>query len=167
MEWRSVPSFPDYEVSEFGDVRRAVAAKGSRIGKQLKPWVRDDGYRMFILRRDGRSLHRKAHQLVAEAFHGSEPFPSAEVCHNDGTRSNDHFSNLRWGTRAENHADKVAHGTAPRGENQGAHKLTAAQVEEIKAAVWGGELQRVVAERFGVRQPQVSRIMAGKRRRYG
>lgn len=167
MEWRTVPSFPDYEVSEEGDVRRAVAAKGSRIGKVLKPWIRDDGYRMLILRHEGRSIHKKAHQLVCEAFHGPKPFEGAEVCHNDGTRTNDHFKNLRWGTRAENHADKVAHGTAPRGENQGGHKLTAAQVDEVKAAIWGGELQRVVAARYGVRQPQISRIMAGKRRRFG
>lgn len=167
MDWRLVQSFPDYEVSESGDVRRVVAAQGGQIGKLLKPWVREDGYRMYIMRRGGKSLHKKAHQLVCEAFHGLQPFPLAEVCHGDGSRTNDHWTNLRWGTRVENHADKALHGTAPRGENQGAHKLTTADVEAIKTACRDGELQRVVAERFGVRQSQISRIISGVRRAYG
>jgi len=167
MDWRVVPSFPDYEVSENGDLRRAVAARGSQIGKVLKPWVREDGYRMYIVRRAGKSFHKKAHQMVCEAFHGPQPFQLAEVCHNDGSRTNDHYSNLRWGTRKENHADKVAHGTSARGENQGAHKLSSADVEAIKAACRGGALQRVVAEQYGVQQSQISRIVSGVRRAYG
>ena len=53
MEWRESPSFPCYEVSEFGDVRRCrKGIRGGIIGKVMKAYVRKDGYRMFILRRD-------------------------------------------------------------------------------------------------------------------
>lgn len=160
MLWREIPSFPDYEVSEHGDVRRAVPARGSVVGKVLVPWVRDDGYCMFILRRDGRSYHRKAHQLVIEAFVGPAPFPRAEVRHKDGTRSNNHYTNLEWGTTQDNRDDQRRHGTLCQGERHYAAKLTEAQVAEIRAST---DLQRVLAARYGVQQSAISRIRSGAR----
>ena len=69
IEWRESPSFPDYEVSEFGDVRRCrKGIRGGLIGKVMKAYVRKDGYRMFILRRDNRSFHRKARRGKCPAY---------------------------------------------------------------------------------------------------
>jgi hypothetical protein len=65
IEWRAIPGFDNYEVSEYGDVRRCKTARGGQVGKLLKGWIRADGYRMYDMRRDGRTIHRKAHQLVA------------------------------------------------------------------------------------------------------
>ncbi|WP_292411380.1 HNH endonuclease [Mesorhizobium sp.] len=164
MEWRVCPSFPAYEVSEKGHVlRRRRGLRGGKVGQVMKPYVREDGYRMYILRRDNKSYHRKAHQLVAEAFIGPKPFPSAEVRHADGTRTNDHFSNLEWGTSKDNKADMVRHGTRMAGEKHHRAKLTLAQVEEIKALACTGMSQRVIGERFGVAQGCVSKIILGKR----
>lgn len=168
MKWKECSRFPCYEVSERGDVRRIKRGiRGGFVGKVMKPYRREDGYNMFILRHLNRSFHVRAHQLVAEAFIGSKPFDGAEVCHRDGTRHNDHVTNLRWDTRAANHADKILHGTANRGENSPGAKLTAAQVSEIRARyAAGGISQQALADEFGVRQPLVSRIISGKRRAY-
>jgi len=50
---------------------------------------------------------------------------------------------------------------APRGERSATAKLTAAQVADIRRALSGGETQMSVAARFGVKQPQISRIKRG------
>ena len=163
-EWRVVPSFPDYEVSEYGGVRRCrKGIRGGQVGKIMKPYIREDGYRMYILRQENRSWHRKAHQLVAEAFVGPKPFAGAEVRHLDGTRTNDHHSNLMWGTSAENKADMVAHGTRMVGESHPGVKLSQKQVETIRALASNGIYQRIIADHFSVAQSSISKIVRGER----
>ena len=164
MEWRPIPSFPDYEVSERGDVRRRrVTAQGTVAGKLMKPWVREDGYRMYILRRDKKSFHPRAHQLVAEAFIGPRPFDGAEVCHKDGTRSNDHWENLRWDSRSANHMDKRRHGTSIGGERHHRAKLTREDIAAVFEMRARGMTQRDIGAAVGVRQPHIGRILRGER----
>jgi O-acetyl-ADP-ribose deacetylase (regulator of RNase III) len=70
---------------------------------------------------------------------------------------------LRWGTRLENAADKVAHGTMARGERVGSAKLTAAQVEEIRERyAAGGIAQEALGREFGVVHATISRIVSGR-----
>jgi hypothetical protein len=102
MIWKPIPGFLDYEVSERGDVRRG--------GAQLKPErTQGNGRKRFSLSKGGRLYRMKAHQLVALAFIGPAPFEGAEVCHNDGFHQNNHYSNLRWDTRAGNGNDVTKH----------------------------------------------------------
>jgi hypothetical protein len=113
VEWRIVPSYPEYEVSEYGQLRRRVRAKGGIVGRVLKGYVRADGYLTYMIRKEGkvRSYHHpKAHQLVIEAFVGPKPFPKAEVRHKDGKRINDHYTNIEWGSRSDNAYDRVRDG---------------------------------------------------------
>lgn len=161
-EWRKCIGLDCYEVSESGIVRRiAKGIRGGEIGKIMKPYVREDGYRMYILRQDNKSFHRKAHRLVCEAFVAPKPEGKWEVCHNDGTRNNDHWTNLRWGTRSENTQDMFAHGTARTGEKAPMCKLTKVQVDEIRAS--SGIFQRVLGETYGVSQTQIGRILRKER----
>lgn len=51
------------------------------------------------------------HQIVAIVFHGEKPTPAHVVAHCDGVKTNNHYENVRWATRAENERDKIAHGT--------------------------------------------------------
>lgn len=102
IQWKPIPDFAEYEVSEHGDVRR-----GERL---LKPErVAGNGRKRFALSRDGRRFVFKAAQLVALAFIGPKPFDGAEACHKDGFIHNNHFSNLRWDTHAGNALDDLAH----------------------------------------------------------
>lgn len=165
MIWKTCARFPSYSVSEDGQVKRIKPGiRGGEVGKLMKPYRRADGYNMFILREANRSHHVKSHQLVAEAFVGPKPFATAEVRHRDGTRSNNHWRNLRWGTRAENVADQAVHGTDKAGERHHASKLSAEQINEIRRRyAAGGILQRELAAEFGVLQGHVSRIVSAKR----
>jgi hypothetical protein len=102
MLWKEVPGFPDYEVSEHGDVRKGL--------KYFKPErVQGSGRKRFTLTKDRRRYVFHAAHLVAMAFIGPKPFRRAEVCHNDGFEHNNHYSNLRWDSRLGNVADAVLH----------------------------------------------------------
>lgn len=50
------------------------------------------------------------HQMVTTAFHGPRPV-GKEPRHLDGNHSNNRADNLCWGTRQQNIADAIAHGT--------------------------------------------------------
>ena len=98
-EWRQVVGFEDiYAVSEYGTVRRLHS------GRVLRPLVNDKGRSYYHLSDRGRVEKRMAHHLVLEAFVG--PGNGLWALHADDDPTNNHISNLRWGTPAENAADR-------------------------------------------------------------
>ena len=104
IEWRPVPGFPDYEVSNTGLVRSY---------KRSKPYVlrtskQSNSYRQVALRRDGKTHVHKVGRLVLLAFRGPCP-EDCEMCHNDGNPINDHLDNLRWDTHAANMQEAIQH----------------------------------------------------------
>ncbi len=131
--------------------------------KILKPW--DNGHGYLFISLDAGSK-RRVHQLVLETFIGPRP-EGADGCHANGVRSDNHAVNLRWDTRAGNFADKVTHGTQPRGETHPQAKLTAAQISEVYGLLCCRYSQREVAARFGVSQQLISSIARGEKRAYG
>ncbi len=105
MLWKPVPGFEEYEVSEHGDLRH---------GKKILSPERVSGNggidrKRFTLTKGDRLYRFYAARLVALAFLGPKPSDDAELCHNDGFEHNNHFSNLRWDSRASNIADQVYH----------------------------------------------------------
>jgi len=85
-------------VSAAGDVRRVAS------GRILRPLVDKRGRQYYHLSDRGRVEKRKGHHLVLEAFVG--PGNGLWGLHADDDPSNNHISNLRWGTPAENSADR-------------------------------------------------------------
>ena len=118
--WKPVKGYEGiYEVSNHGRVRsldRVVTYSDGRVrrhkGKILSAPLSRDGYPAVNLHTQGRLKKRTVHSLVAEAFVGPRP-EGMEVCHNDGSKTNNHVDNLRYGTRSENMLDRVRHGTNP------------------------------------------------------
>jgi hypothetical protein len=117
-EWRSIPGYDGlYQISNHGQVkslaRRVERPQGSYHRREtLLRFAADQrGYRSVHLSKDGNPKFHSVHRLVAWVFLRDTWFPGAEVCHNDGNPENNHVSNLRWGTRAENVHDSVLHGT--------------------------------------------------------
>jgi hypothetical protein len=124
----------------------------------MKTRIEINGYERLNLYGPSGIIRVCVHALVCEAFHGVKPSPQHEVAHNDGVRANNRADNLRWATRAENHADKVAHGTAQRGEANGNSKLTEEEAEEIRA---DNRSQTAIAKHYGVSQATIWRIKRG------
>lgn len=135
-EWRAVANYEGlYDVSSLGRIRRNEMV--TRHGHRRKGGIRrqpfnKDGYRIITLNKDGKKLTRQVHKIVAEAFLG--PCPNGMVvCHNNGDPADNRVANLRYGTHAENIADKTVHGTCyqsnkthcPRGHRLEAPNLSA------------------------------------------
>jgi hypothetical protein len=107
--WRPVAWADGYEVSDYGRVR---SWKWSRP-HILSPTTNRFGY--HYVRLAPAPMQRKAvfvHGLVAEAFLGPR-HEGMQVRHLDGNPTNNHVSNLQWGTQGENNRDQVRHGTHP------------------------------------------------------
>jgi len=164
MDWRIVGEFPNYSVSEDGQLRRSGHGRFKPSDSPLKGWIDAYGYRCYTFWQDGRKLNRKAHRLVATAFLCPQPSPKHEVCHTDNDRTNNHWSNLRWDTRAGNEADKRVVKKDNAGERHGLAKLTIPIVQDIiRRYNAGGITQQKLADEYGIHQVAVSQLVRGKR----
>jgi hypothetical protein len=112
-----------------------------------------------LYRGDGIKRKRYVHQLVLDAFVGACP-EGMECRHLDNNPSNNDVSNLAWGTKKENEADKIGNNTTNRGSRNGMAKLTEAQVEEIRKRYASGNVtQESIGLEFGVSGGTVCRIV--------
>ena len=111
-EWRSIPGFPHYEVSNLGRVRSLDRPyhPGRVLKQQCVNWTEERGYRQVVLRENYRTHTMKVHRLVAMAFlPNRSDYP--QVRHLDGNPENNWVGNLAWGTNSDNTVDQVRHGT--------------------------------------------------------
>lgn len=173
MEWRVCPRFPDYEVSECGDVRRVTRAYNRPVGFRLRGFMSAAGYPAYAITPEGSDRNETvfAYRLVAEAFLGPPPSPKHEVAHRNGSRLSAHYRHLRWSTRKANHADMQAHGTAVKGERNGRSKLTNEQAaaardeyRKLKRLGGGNKYGRLKAlqEKYGLSQTSLALLGTGK-----
>lgn len=131
-------------------------------GDECLPWPFGDngkGYGVFHVKRRAVS----AHGYVCERTYGPRPTRDHEAAHSCGKG---HLGcvnprHLRWATRSENSADKVAHGTVSRGARNPANRLSEDDVRSIRALI-GLRTQREIAAQFGVCQMTISHIATRK-----
>lgn len=155
-----------YEVSDNGAVRSlprpGESSKRSWPGVALRPWRTTYGYLAISLRAPGEKQTRLIHRLVLEAFVGS--CPDGEQCrHLDGNPFNNSVSNLAWGTRVENAADRERHGHQLHGERNPVAKLTEASVRKIRSAYSDGVTQAALASAFQVDRSTIRKVISRKR----
>jgi len=148
-EWRSIPGFPAHAVSDQGRVWSA------HLRRPLKPWL-VNGYPMVAL--GSTRAKRLVHLLVLEIFVGPGP-EGEEGRHLNGKRDDPRLSNLAYGTKQENAADRDAHGTTAIGERVGGAKLDADKVRAIRA---DGRTLKAVAADYGVHFSLISLIRRRK-----
>lgn len=148
----------------------------NRVAGGCWPWQACNlrGYGRFTVRALGRGFY--AHRFAWELTHG--PIPDGlhvlHRCDNPPCCNPDH---LFLGTHLDNIADMIAKGRnatgdrhnsrthperLPRGENHKHAKLTAAQVEELRATPMKRGMQRAFARRFGVSEGTISLVVNGK-----
>lgn len=163
MKWERAIGFPDFWVSEYGDVVKASH------NRRLKGHLSFDGYPSYKLKdKEGVRRHISAHRLVALAFIGHPPSENSQVAHKNGSRLFCHPSNLMWATAKENHADRRRHGTGPAGESNPKAKLTENDVLEIRRThrdIKEGRLNMKVkelADLYGIHHATLCAISSGK-----
>lgn len=99
-------------------------------------------------------------RLICEHAYGPPPSPRMEAAHSCGKG---HLAcvarrHLRWATPKENAADKADHGTDAKGERNTCAKLSLEGVLEIRR-LWPELSQSALADRFGVNQTAISKIV--------
>lgn len=152
VERRPWPSNPRVQAGSDGSVV-------GPSGRVLRPSFNTHGYLSVSVRVGGVWKTRPVHSIVCEAFHGPRP-DGMEVAHGNGDKADCSSANLSWKTRPENHADKIVHGTAWRGEKHHKAKLTVDQVRAIRIAVDAGIAQRALARQYGVSRRAISFIVS-------
>jgi hypothetical protein len=167
MEWRAVVGFEGlYEVSSTGrirsldrQVRHWTGSVRTVKGRELKP-CRFKAYLRVTLSRDGMYQSHNVHKIVAAAFRGPRPLGYV-TRHKDGDGTNNRWKNVTYGTPADNSADRMKHGNAPRGEGHALAKLTDAKVRRIRKLLLKFN-SRQVAEMFDMSNQQISNIKLRK-----
>jgi hypothetical protein len=99
-EWLIINEFPNYDVSNFGNIRN------NTTGKNLKICIKG-GYYNISLTNNKIYKTLKVHRLVALAFIKNTE-NKLEVNHKDKNKLNNHFTNLEWMTRRENNIHRCA-----------------------------------------------------------
>ena len=97
-EWREIQDFPNYNVSNFGNV------KNNKTNKLLKLNLKG-GYYKVSLTNEHCKKGFNVHRLVALAFIPN-PENKSDVNHEDKNKLNNNISNLTWMTRKENNQHK-------------------------------------------------------------
>lgn len=161
--WKPIPSWPGYDASSHGRIRRSVVRANAHPPRVLAGTRLKSGYITVETTRDGQRLTAGVHVLVCEAFHGPRPSETHQVRHLDGVESHNAESNLAWGTPKENAADRSKHGTERYGERHHAAKITEAMVVEIRRMKAAGRSGSEIGAVFGLNRNTINRIAVGKR----
>ena len=120
--------------------------------------ARSSGY--GVRRIGGRKGHIvKVHRQTWEQANGPIP-PGLWVLHHCDNPACYRIEHLFLGTHTDNMADMKAKGRGRKTVTRS--KLTTEQVAEIRLAISTGEVQRRIAERYGVTNETICRINKGK-----
>lgn len=164
-EWKAVPAFQGYRVSNFGRVQTCRSpGNGNRLTenwRDMKTGRLKHGHRYARFSKNSKMTRIYVHRLVLELFVGPCP-EGMECCHNDGNPENNHVSNLRWSTHRDNLNDRRIHGTMNWGERCGTSKLNRDQVREIRKLKAEGAHSKELAKRFGVCYQHIDHIIRGR-----
>ena len=101
------------------------------------------------------------HRLVALAF-CEKPKGCDVVNHLDGSRNNNHASNLEWTTCGDNTRHAAENGMLSAGEHHARTELTVALVLTMDAMLRAGTPNGDIAIQTGVSREVVSKIKAGR-----
>ena len=163
-QWRPIDGWPGYEVSDQGRVRSFRTSQGAAdVARILKATKQASGHvGVSLYAGEGRRGRRRktVHTLVLKAFCGHPP-PGTECCHDNGVPADNRLSNLYWGTKKQNAADRKRHGTQPLGTRHHNCKLAPWEIEAIR--VHRGWLRAAhLAEIFGIKRCTVSAMQLGR-----
>lgn len=160
VEYREIPRLPGYRIGDDGSFWSHKRGEWLRV----EPWANSKGYLRVGPSVNGKRLRFSVHRLVLEAFVGPCP-DGMEGCHNDGDKSNNRPSNLRWDTQSANsfdniyrHGEKCKHGAIQL-------KLADADVVEIRKLLASGVDTREISRRFGIGSGHVRHIRNRRERR--
>lgn len=166
--WKKIKDFPNYEVSNLGNVRSVKhfdSMDRVKGGQPLKACFDGKGNYLHVnLYANGKQTTKNVHRLVAEAF-VDNPGNLPEVNHKDEDKCNNAASNLEWCTHIynNNYGEKLG---SVRGKKNPMSKFTEEDIEYIRknSKKFGGTMKnKDLAEKLNMSQSHVSSIIHGRR----
>jgi hypothetical protein len=97
--WEVIPTYPNYEASNLGNVRRL------KNGRQLKLQQDERGYITVMLYTNKKKYNKRVHRLVWSAFNGEEC--ELFIDHKNKDITDNHIDNLRCVTPSENSSNRI------------------------------------------------------------
>lgn len=151
--WVTCPEISKFEISDHGNIR-CKATKESR-----KPTLHKTGYYYLAVTTCGVKQSYKVHRLVAKAF-VENPHGKDCVNHKDAVKTNNHYTNLEWCTKAENNQHARELGLVPslKGELNGRAIINEEVVHKICAMYVDGFSPKQVIEKLGITRNQAIKI---------
>lgn len=128
--WRPIKGYPDYSISNFGDICSEKFNK-EKILKQTKG---NHGYYFVTLSKNKILKVLLVHRLVAENFIENK-YKKPQVNHIDGNKLNNKVTNLEWVTAKQN--NQHAWDT---GLRENARKSIKIMIESIKKPIYSSKL---------------------------
>lgn len=115
--WKQIIGYPNYEVSERGDVRGPNKTT-------LKP-QHHIGYATVKLKNEKKKKHFFIHTLVALAFIGPKPSEKHSVNHKNAIKTDNRACNLEWATQKQQVAHAVQNALigGPRADSVKVHQF--------------------------------------------
>lgn len=162
--YRIIPSFPDYEVSCDGAIRRATPRKTRKaMPPNLTPSLSGTGYLVVsLMDRSGKRIVAYIHRLVCEAFNGEAPQGHCHAAHKDGDKANNTAENLYWATPNQNSEDARRHGTMTCGTSHPLSVLTDNDVRSARKDRSTGLSWAALADKYGVGRSVIRRAVNGE-----
>jgi len=158
-----------YAVSKNAEVIRFLNGKWKAVVSRLDR----SGYVKFFVCESNSIRRMSLHSAVLLSHVGPKPSPSHQCRHLDGNRTNNHVSNLQWGTAKENAADRIRHGTqvlcTPKGRpgrvgsTNGNAKINDQAVRVMKLAYATGMDIEAIAQAFCLSPVNTREIISGRR----
>jgi hypothetical protein len=164
-EWREIPGYAGYSVSNFGRIRsdariitRPNQPSYELPEKILKPFKMESGHLRQSGSINGKHFSIFVHVAVALAFLGPKK-EGEETRHYDGNPANNRLDNLLYGSRSQNIDDAKRHKTFPLLEKRPGAKLTCLQAIEIA----GSSIPTtILAKKYGVCAGVIRQIKTGE-----
>ena len=145
--WLPIPGYPDYDVSDSGQVR----SRKSGTARVMKLRLTNRGYYLVRLYCKREWKDHTVHSLVLLTFVGERP-EGLCIRHLDSDPTNNSLSNLKYGSLIENQRDRLEDGTY-------GMKLTARHVRIIRGLHKIGFTHRRLAKLFGINRHNIGRII--------
>ena len=172
--FKTIPSFTDYEISNFGRVKtksrqiRYVHAKTKKeLFRQsecrfLKEHFNGlTGYKFCQLYKNKKMYNKTIHSLVAETFLVKEILKDT-VNHIDGNKHNNCVENLEWCTNEYNHEHATKNGLKAKGSGVSTSKLNENSVHAIKYFLKKGLTHQEISIAFNISRVTITLISQGK-----
>lgn len=150
--WVPAPGYPDYEVSDLGNVRTLPVLRGLQVKKRVRiPTLQGFVMRIRLWTDDNKKKTVSLAPLILTAFGYPQPSKKHNLVHLNNDVEDCRLKNLRWMTDEDiDEMHKFLEGAS-----DFKYVLSAEHLEEIREYLWRGYSYKTIAMMYEVSEAQI------------